>query len=413
MSLKSEKENFVLVSKRILKSELSSNPETLARYKTEIIEAHDRFIRYVKNLYKLLNPTDYELEEEYVAAIIYVRAKLLECLTRLGFEYSFENTFELIDLTKIKVIEFENNNEDQQENDNQQNNDNMAPPTKAEFIATYSKILLPFDGKFEELQGFLDSVDLLKQCADGNETTAVGMIKAKLSKRARTCITDADNTIDRVVDRLKNTIKAESSDAIIAKLKNVKQQNKSANNYASEIEKLGDSLKASYISENMSPESAENQATKRVVETIKQNCTNEKVQNVLLAGKFDSISEAVAKFIDATNETSNTASVKFFHNSRRGNHRSNSNNADTNRNFRNNGNSNGYRGNNRNNSNGYNRFNNNSGRNNRGRNNRGGGRGYHNNNNYDNREVRYVETAQGNPTGPQQARLGELPRYSV
>lgn len=292
-----------------------------------------------------------------------------------------------------------------------QNENEMAPPTKIEFINTFSKFIPAYDGNPDNLQSCLDALALIDDSSEGNVDTAVRMIKSKLVGKARSCLNDSDNTIQLIIAKLRNNIKGESTKAIIAKMKNLKQTNKSANNYMTEIQKLTDTLKISYISEGMSSEVAGRQATERTVEVLKQNATNDKVKAVLDAGNFNDMNDIVEKFVSVSNDTPANGTINYLHNNRRPDVRGGRRNYQ-NSNFNN---SRNYRGNNRNNWN-NNRSNNNN-RYNRGNNYRGNNRSFNGYNNNNNRHVRIIETDQGNSVSPQQnqnARLGDMNReYSA
>lgn len=49
MPLAEEKEKFLVVAKRILKTDLSTDPNQLIKYKNDIIEAYIAFVTYCKN----------------------------------------------------------------------------------------------------------------------------------------------------------------------------------------------------------------------------------------------------------------------------------------------------------------------------------------------------------------------------
>lgn len=86
MTLKEEKEKFVLIAKRILKDDLTDNADTLARYKADIIKAYNTGIDYVTKNY---NKVSKDSQERYVKFAEYIRTKFLLCLENLKLRYEF------------------------------------------------------------------------------------------------------------------------------------------------------------------------------------------------------------------------------------------------------------------------------------------------------------------------------------
>lgn len=421
MSLKDAQNAFKLVAKRILKKNLSTNPDTLSKYKIDICNAYNDFIEYSTGRIILLRPKDEYLKDIYIDTTKGIKNHLVNCLGRLRLHYPFSTKlFERIDLAKVTPIaadqyditQFDDSYSDSSDTDT--NTVNMAKPTAIEFMNAYSKIIPEFNGSIDKFQSALDALALVHTNVGDHTVTAVSMIKSKFTGKARTCILDTDDTVLKIIDRLKLSIKGETSESIIAKIHNVKQKDKSANKYVNEIEELTESLKTSYINEGVPPQLSEKYSTQQAVIAMKHNASNDKVKFVMEAGKFESLDEAVAKFVSTNNEALTNNSVMYVSQNRtysKFNKRNYNNNSTQGYGF--NRNSNNHRGghfrgyNNRGNSNGnryqnnYNNYNNFS---------RGNNRGYRRgnyNNNYQNREgVRFVEE-QGNGANPQLLTLGE------
>lgn len=110
------------------------------------------------------------------------------------------------------------------------------PQTVVEFIKTASSVLPEFDGKPENLHSFLDALDILEQIKDTHEALAITMIKTKLKGTARNFISN-ETTIAQIRTKLHTAIKGESVEVLTAKLLNIQQRSKTANQYTAEIEK--------------------------------------------------------------------------------------------------------------------------------------------------------------------------------
>lgn len=453
MPLKQEKKKFALIAKRINKTNLSKNPDTLNTYKVDIVQAYNDFITFVTGKIINLKHTDDDLKESYLLTTEAIRKRFVKCLRRLEFQYDFlpNKPFQRVELTRLSPLketssgdqgdlsgsseeelhsdEDEQNSQtgrdNQNDNDDQDNdggrnsgndpnlNDDENPiinmTTAQEFMSANIKIIPAFDGSFDALEGFIDALELLQMHVGNHTATAVSMIKTKLSKKARTCLLPTDNTIPLIIARLRASIVSESSEALIAKMQNVKQKEKKANKFSKEIEELADQLQSAYISEGNTPTLATKYTTQQTVSALMKNSSNERVKLVMQAGNFSSVNDAVAKFVSSNNESPPTHSIMFMSNkgSRRGYGRKNYGNNDYNQsrgNFRGN-----YRGNYGNNRGSGNRgYSNNHGR---GRS-RGNFRGNNRNDYYnaynsgDGASVRYMND-QGNVPNPQMVSLGD------
>ncbi|KAK9722048.1 hypothetical protein QE152_g19872 [Popillia japonica] len=130
-----------------------------------------------------------------------------------------------------------------------------------EFFNLASKLVpLEFDGSFDKLQSFLDSLALLQANSEGHADRALAFVKTRLTGKARDLIND-DITIDDILKALKSNIKGESSKVISAKLLNLKQNFKDTSKFATEIESLATSLKRAYITEGVPNAVAQTYAT--------------------------------------------------------------------------------------------------------------------------------------------------------
>ncbi|XP_043659797.1 GATOR complex protein WDR24-like [Drosophila teissieri] len=102
--------------------------------------------------------------------------------------------------------------------------------TVTEFIRLATSLIPEFDGRHENLQSFLDALGLLDSLKGAHETTAVSLIKTKLKGHARNLISN-EQTINEIIAQLSTAVKGESVEVISAKLLNLQQKNKTANQY--------------------------------------------------------------------------------------------------------------------------------------------------------------------------------------
>lgn len=391
---------YVLICKRILKSVLSTNPETLQGYKHNIITAHNQFVEYVLSRFDNVSETK---KATYTKNLLYIRDKTNNCFQKLKINYPFTNDiFELIDETQVIYIDPIDNNDNDNNSDNQ---DEMAL-TLVEFLNFATKIIPEFDGIYANLQSFNDAVNLANASVGTHTPSFIELIKTKLKNNARNCVSN-EATVQAIIDALRLHIKPESSSLIESKMMNIHQAKKKASDYMKEIESLTADLKRAHITEGIPITAADNLSTKTAIKAIRQNASSNKVKWLMEAGNFRDLNEVVDKFVslstaDST-ETSNQATINYI------NKRQNVNNYRGRR-----PNNRGYYRRNNYQPNSYNsnyRSNNHRGSNNRGyyrnNDNRRGNNSF--NSNRRTNQVRYLdagdETASGNSLGPQQLML--------
>lgn len=179
-------------------------------------------------------------------------------------------------------------------------NNDMAL-TEIDFCNFATKTIPEFNGKPEELQRFIDALNLVKKNVTTFLGSAIEVIKTKLIGTARNYITNED-TIEAIILTLRANIKPESPQLIISKLNQLKQGNKTPNAYITEIEALTTSLKRAYITEGISVDIAERYTTQNALQSIKSNSTNEKVNIILEAGNFTTVTELSTKFLSVSNK---------------------------------------------------------------------------------------------------------------
>lgn len=442
MTLEFERNAYILVGKRILKSNLSQNKETLQSYKRDIIAAHNRFVHYVSGRFEKV--TD-KHKDVYRKNLNYVRDKTRNCFAKLKVDFQFtDDIFQFIDENVAvfasgsnkhdgdtesddtddfdeEVVNSDDNreSEDNQDNDdnrehksNQSDGDNLDDNTDemaitvVEFLNFATKIVPEYDGTHANFQGFVDAVNLANASVDTHTPSFIALIKSKLKGSARGYVSN-ENTVAAIILALETNSRSESASLIESKLMNTPQAKKKSNDYVKEVESLTAELQRAHITEGIPIAAAAVLATNSAVKAMRKNASNEKVKLLMEAGTFRHLNEAVEKFVSLSNSensnNSNNASINFIN--KRQNNYVHRGNRRGNRGYRRGGNQwNSYNSN-------Y-RFNNYQGSNSRGsyRNN-DGRRGYHSyNNNRRSNAIRFVdanrdESDSGNRSGPQQLML--------
>lgn len=424
------KEEYIRVGKRILKEKLSTVPATLKGYRIDIIDAHNRIVTILGKYYDQLPPTE---KEYYSEELNYFKRKTIECFQRLLLNIIVpSNVFELIvDTTTESLDEGDSDTENPkprtsasqsvntstfiavpdienilkkidevfvENNLRQDTNIDMAQQTPTEFLRLAgSQINQKYAGDPLGLNSFIDSINLLKQLAGNNIELLKQFIVSKLDGKARECVPLEPNSVDEIVNALKNTIKPDGSKVIEGRMLSLKFDNSKTVDYAKQAEELAEALQRSLIVEGIPQAKAKSMAVERTVEMCRQSSRSDTVESVLASSAFVEPKDVVAKFLIETNNQQKRQKEKQvfafqkFNNKGRGNKRQFNNRQNYNNysNQNNNNNSN-YRGNRRGRGN---RYNNNSRRGNR--QNYSRGYGQNNNNNQNTRYINYAENVPG------------------
>lgn len=163
-------------------------------------------------------------------------------------------------------------------------------------IKTATSIVQVYDGTSENLDAYVDSANLLKDYVAADQVaTAVRFLKTRLTGKARLGLAENLNTIDALIDDVKQRCAEQITPAnIIAKLKTTKQKG-DTNNFCDEIDKLTNKLKSIYVGQGIPDGVAKTMATKAGVDALINGTTSYETKIILKAGTFSNINEAVQK----------------------------------------------------------------------------------------------------------------------
>lgn len=263
------------------------------------------------------------------------------------------------------------------------NNKQKSKMNAAEYLKICSnQINKPYAGDPLGLQSFIDSIKLLDSLVtEANlKQLLLTFIKTRIEGRAREFITDEHNTINLIIDTLKNNIKPDSSKVIEGRMLSLRASSTNADDFSKKAEDLSDALRRSLIIEGISHNKATEMTIEKTVELCRKNTNSDLVKSVLESTKFDSPKEVIAKLLVQTEKTKQEQQILSYQTIKKENNNKRSGN-NFNRGNRGRGNFNNRRG-----RGGYKRFNN---FNDNFNNNRGGFRGnrgnfYRNNRNFNN-----------------------------
>lgn len=370
MTLKSEKEKFMGITKLMLKSNLTKNQAKLEKYRELIIEAYNAFTRYCMRIAPTEKNKDRGTTERYHN---YVQKKFVECLNKLNC--SNENKLELYSLVEADLIQFKTKEQPQtssgfsesshqdntsqssdesinyeaadiaRETDPKSDEDHFAYASDSEIekeaslsenlnkdnnllkneakmahlaISEFMKIASghinkPYSGDPLCLTSFIDSIKLLETLATTNElrTFLVSFVKTKIDGRAREFITTEDS-INAIINTLKNKIKPDNSKVIEGRMLSLRLNLQAQDDFAKKTEDLAEAFRRSLVVEGITFDKANEMSIDKTVEVCRNNARSDLVKSVLEASKFEAPKDVIAKLLTQVDKARQEHQVLHF-----------------------------------------------------------------------------------------------------
>lgn len=394
-----EYEKFILVTKRILKENISTNELKLKEYRTQIINANNEFVSFIRRNYRKVDRSGQAIFDDKLEE---VRDKFVRCLQNLECRYRLPEDLQAeikegeigevkglkrteigstaststtsgISITanppssedesdgeaenrakeqveraekeleereakrceeeqrRIRLAEKEKERQEleaQAEADRQEaerrererrqqeehldrkrreNDDTMTEALKAQkelLDIVNGQIRRPYDGDPMGLQTFVTAIDIATDFAttDALKRKLVTYVKGKLDGRAREIVTDDIETIQELIDTLKEKIKPETSKIIEARIATLRYSYGKQEEFATKTEELADALRRTLIIEGMTPAKANEITVDRTIQLCRKSTQSDIVKAVLCATKFDTAKDVIAKLITSNDE---------------------------------------------------------------------------------------------------------------
>lgn len=361
---KTYKHEFIKATKKVLKQDISKNPDTLSKTESEIVKLHDKIAAYISPFFDTF---DNKLKAHYRSELIYIRDKTLKCFGALGSKRKVSKTLtDLLansdeytdasdegsdldfessnDLTlannTIKNIDSLDTTENSENTTDKNTNSNMAL-TLLEYLRFAAQAINKnYAGDPLSLDAFINSINLVKSVDTENKfaTQLKTFVLAKLEGKALESVPQ-EGTLDEILKALKKNITPENSKVITGRMLSLRFTKNTATTFAAEAEKLAEALQRSLIVEGISQTKAKEMAVERTVEMCRQSAKSDLVRSVLAAASFNDPKDVVAKLITEQNTHDTERQILYFN--RQNNFRKNNNGYNGKKNF-NNYNSNNY-----------------------------------------------------------------------
>lgn len=454
---------FNEVAKCINKSQLSINPDTLNRYRENIVPAYNTFVQFISSIYDAVDEKDQTFLKEQ---LIRARKLFAKCLDNLRCTHDLpRNLLEAIQIDDIGQINSgipitetdtsnRNNSEGVDADGNKKTNSNSAPANTAsnsdnpenidntenidnsedsrnsddlihimEPIDLFNAVNRQFKNNYSGdplgLTSFIDGIEILSDFATTPDLkrALLRYVRAKLEGRAREFITADVDTIEKLQEKLRANISPESSKVVEGRILALRYAYSKQEEFAEKAVQLADALRRTLIIEGMTAVKANEISVDKTIQLCRKSTSSDLVKSVLASTSFKTPKEVIAKMI-----TENDTHVKEQQilrcqkfdknqNSNSNNKRGRGRNKYQNNNGQNNGNGQFNNGNrqNGNQNKSYQRGRGNGRQNNNNYNNSNGNNRYQNSNNYGNynnggANVRVANS--GNELAPQQSNMG-------
>lgn len=300
------KVEFQKIAKRIIKSDISNNKETLDKYLNSLINIYNRHAAASNKIWNLLSPDEKDLLK---TQFVYIRDRTLQAFALLNCKYNVpRNLLEQISSDQIDPdIEFNTNETIMTE---------MDP---SNFLKLASSIIKPYSGDPNNLASFLNSVDLINSLSTAVCTPfLIQFIKTRLEGKALEAIPSNANTVEEIKNALKKNIKPDPSEVIESKLLALRLDRKPLQDFTSEAEGLAERLKRSLVMEGVSDSKATDMVIKKMTETCRKSARSDLIKSVLASSKFESPQEVLSKFVLEIAEAKKDTQVLAYRTHNRG-----------------------------------------------------------------------------------------------
>lgn len=309
--LENLKTEFITASKRILKENISTNPEKLAEYKHDIIEAYNKCIDYVNNKWQSL---DTSVQTSVYADLTYLKRKLTDCLNKLNLNFELPSNI-LSRVEEENIIEEVNTEEENIICNIENSESRIMAITNVEFLRLCGETIPNiYTGEPLGLLPFLNAIELLVQIADTDNlrNLLISFVKTRMNGKAIEYLPVNNVSIASIIEALKKHIKPENDKVIRGKMAALRTDRISLTEFTKQAENLADSLKRALILDGIPNQKANQMAIDETINTCKLSSKTNYVKSVLASTAFASPKEVVAKFIvESNNEVAEKQVLSF------------------------------------------------------------------------------------------------------
>lgn len=342
------KENFQLVAKRILKSELTQNRDKHREYIRDLITGYN-------NIASLVEPHADSFDEDskkyFIGEWRYIRDKIRKAFTRLGIETTLPSGIlahicvnEILSIYNSNCFRnqayeeffgaFENFSPEIVYRDRTRKSkrvimgeDEDKKKAKKEFVRTASQqINYTYSGDPLKLDSFVNSINLLRELTEKeHEMTLVTFVISRLEGKALQCVPAGCNNIDKLIEALKKRLKPIHSKVIMGKLMALRPDRSRLTDFADEAEKLAESLERSLVFEGIPQHKSHEMTIQKSLELCLSVAKSDFLRSVLTTTDYDTPGEVLSNYVVQSKADNDHRQVLAYKTSRNQNSRHNNN----------------------------------------------------------------------------------------
>lgn len=289
------REEFKNATKTVLKANISKNLETLNANCIRITISYNNLVNGINQ--HLIKETK-ENQEALRTWLYWAREKVLKSYEVLNCNYYVPPNFNKIDpLVTFKDIK---NKPSLPSTNKKSNISKMSELNALDVLKLVSTTINKnYSGDPLGLQSFIDSVSLLKTIVTSSTLQDVlkQCILSKLEGKAREAIANEPDSVDKIIEFLKENIKSEKSQVIEGRMQALKADRVSLQEFSKRAEELAENLRRSLIMEGVPSNKAQEMTVEKTVQMCRASARSDLTKSVLASTQFKDPKDVVAKFI--------------------------------------------------------------------------------------------------------------------
>lgn len=269
------------------KTDISKNRDTLCRYRESIIEAYNHFVNFICENYSDVSEKEQQTLDSYLSKAREIFAKCLNNL-KCSFVLPDEN-FVQIEPTSIGEVPNKSKPDDE-----------MAALNSIDLLNLVNRHFpQKYSGNPLGLTSFLDGIRILRRFATtaALQTDLFEFLLSKLDNKAREAVTANVDTLDKLVDVLRSTIKPDDSTIIEGRIAALRYSYAKEDEFMVKAEQLAEALHRTLIIEGVTPEKANQMTIASTVALCRRSTTSPIVKSALIAKAFTTPKEVISTLV--------------------------------------------------------------------------------------------------------------------
>lgn len=281
------------------------------RYKSGLISTYNDIVSY---FHSVCSDPQSQIEDKIYCQTktADLRKKLCDSFDALYLEYDFDKyIFATVDIDNIIETAATNLTDSDSSDKSVQSvinatlhdpteniNINMAQTPKDFMAMASNTINSKFTGDPIGLDTFIDGIELLERlCEEQNKDLLLKFLMTRMEGRARELMKPAPATTRDIIDRLKASIKTESSKVVEGKILALRAERTNLTKFAERAENLAEEYRRSLCNEGFSVEKAKELSVEKTIELCRKQSRSERIHTIIASTHFTEPKDVIAKMI--------------------------------------------------------------------------------------------------------------------